>query len=226
MYTGLIWGKNGGGLIPDIKWKRKVKKDVWHQGETLNAAIGQGDDLSTPLQLATMLSRVVNGGYKVTPWLVARDGDKMDLTASSALRNGTPKPFSVSLGGSDIELGIDPKHLRAVMDGLEAVCRQGGTAYASRIVEENMEMGGKTGTSQVKRISKAERATGVRRQEDLPWHLRHHALFVGYAPTQAPRYACCVLVDHGAGGSTAAAPIAHDIMLEIQKRDPKAKPPS
>lgn len=223
---GFDLGEERGGLIPDIKWKRKVKKDVWHQGETLNAAIGQGDVLSTPLQLVTMLARVVNGGYKVTPWLVARDEDRINLTSSSAAIRATPKPFSVSLGSSDIGLGIDPKHLRAVMDGLEAVCRQGGTAYASRIVEENMEMGGKTGTSQVKRISKAERATGVRRQEDLPWHLRHHALFVGYAPTQAPRYACCVLVDHGAGGSIAAAPIAHDIMLEIQKRDPKAKPPS
>ena len=86
-----------------------------------------------------------------------------------------------------------------------------------------MQMGGKTGTSQVKRISKAERASGVRRQEDLPWHLRHHGLFIGYAPVENPRYVCAVIVEHGGSGSGAAAPIAHDIMLEVQKRNPAIK---
>lgn len=90
-------------------------------------------------------------------------------------------------------------------------------------MEMGLEMGGKTGTAQVKRISKAERASGVRRQEDLPWHLRHHALFVGYAPVADPRYACAVIVDHGGSGSGAAAPIARDIMIEVQKRNPAAK---
>lgn len=209
------------GIIPDIAWKRKVMKDTWHQGETLNSAIGQGNVLSTPLQLATMLSRVVNGGIQVIPWL-AGGATKVE----SMEKDGSPsilQPIIPELGNAGISLGLNQRNIRAVMDGLEAVCAPGGTAYASRITDKNMEMGGKTGTSQVKRISKAERASGVRRQEDLPWHLRHHALFVGYAPIQHPRYACCVVVDHGGGGSTAAAPIAHDIMLEIQKRDPKSK---
>lgn len=99
----------------------------------------------------------------------------------------------------------------------------GGTAYAHRIQEAGMEMAGKTGTSQVKRITMAERASGPRRQEDLPWQYRHHALFVCYAPVISPRYACCVVVEHGGGGSTAAAPIAKDIMLECEKRDPASK---
>ena len=85
-------------------------------------------------------------------------------------------------------------------------------------------MAGKTGTAQVRRISSAERAKGVRRNEDLPWELRDHALFVAYAPTIAPRYAISVVVDHGGGGSKTAAPIARDIMLEVLKKDPARKP--
>ena len=98
----------------------------------------------------------------------------------------------------------------------------GGTAYSQRISEPGMEMGGKTGTSQVKRITKAERAAGIK-QESLPWHFRHHALFVGYAPIANPRYACSVIVEHGGGGSAVAAPVAKDILKECQIRDPAAK---
>jgi len=196
------------GLIPDTKWKREVKGEVWHTGESLVSAIGQGAVLSTPLQLATMLSRVVNGGKEVKPWLAGFANEK---------------PLSITLSDNIPELGISKRNLDIVRQGMEAVLQQGGTAYGSRISEEGMAMGGKTGTSQVKRITMAERARGVTRQEDLPWHLRHHALFVGYAPIDRPRYACCVVVDHGIGGSAAAAPIAKDIMLEVQKRDPKSK---
>jgi penicillin-binding protein 2 len=83
-----------------------------------------------------------------------------------------------------------------------------------------MEMAGKTGTSQVRRISAAERATGVIRNEDRPWRERDHALFVGYAPIHAPRYAAAVVVEHGGGGSAVAAPIARDILMECQRRAP------
>jgi len=80
-------------------------------------------------------------------------------------------------------------------------------------------MGGKTGTAQVKRITKADRVAGIK-NEDLVWQHRHHALFVGYAPVDNPRYVVSVVVEHGGGGSAAAAPIARDLMLEVQKRDP------
>lgn len=99
------------------------------------------------------------------------------------------------------------------------VNQQRGTAYGSRIVEEGMAMGGKTGTAQVKRITKQERAAGVK-NEDLAWHFRHHALFVGYAPVDNPRYACSVVVEHGVGGSKAAAPVAKDLLLMVQQRNP------
>jgi penicillin-binding protein 2 len=96
----------------------------------------------------------------------------------------------------------------------------GGTAYRHRIAEPGMELAGKTGTAQVRRISRAERATGVIRNEDLEWRQRDHALYVCYAPLHEPRYAMSVVVEHGGSGSAAAAPIARDIMHEVLKRNP------
>ena len=93
-----------------------------------------------------------------------------------------------------------------------------GTGYKSRITEPGQETAGKTGTVQVRRISKTERETGVRKNQDLPWKERDHALFVGYAPIENPRYAISVVVEHGGGGSKAAAPIARDILVEAQRR--------
>lgn len=193
------------GTVPDTQWKKKQADKTWHPGETINASIGQGYMLASPLQLATMTARVVNGGKAVKPWLAGYSGNQ--------------RLYKIS----DADLGINPKHLELVKRGMEEVMLPGGTAVGSRIKEEGFQMGGKTGTSQVKRITKAERAQGVRRQEDLPWHLRHHALFIGYAPVSDPRYVCAVIVEHGGSGSGAAAPIAHDIMLEVQKRNPATK---
>ncbi len=190
------------GNVPDTAWKRKQADKTWHPGETINASIGQGYMLASPLQLATMTARLVNGGKAVKPWLAGYAGGQ--------------KIYQIS----DEDMGINPKHLELVRRGMEGVMRQGGTAHAMQIKEPEFEMGGKTGTSQVKRITKAERAQGVRRQEDLPWHFRHHALFVGYAPVSNPRYVCSVIVEHGGSGSGAAAPIARDILHEVQKRNP------
>jgi len=193
------------GVVPDTQWKKKQADKVWHPGETINVSIGQGAMLASPLQLATMTARIVNGGKAVKPWLAGYSGEQ--------------KIYSVN----QEPIGVNPAHLELLKRGMEQVLMPGGTAVASRIKEEGFEMGGKTGTSQVKRISKAERAQGVRRQGDLPWHLRHHALFIGYAPVANPRYVCAVIVEHGESGSGAAAPIAHDIMLEVQKRNPASK---
>jgi penicillin-binding protein 2 len=96
---------------------------------------------------------------------------------------------------------------------------QGGTAWGSRITDKRFAMGGKTGTSQVRRITLAERDRGVKKNEDRPWRERDHALFVGFAPVEAPRYVVSVIIEHGGGGSKAAAPIARDVLLEAQRRD-------
>jgi penicillin-binding protein 2 len=125
-----------------------------------------------------------------------------------------------AIGGQDVpvgafaSLGLTPEHLRAVQEGMVAVVNgPGGTASASRIADEALLFAGKTGTSQVRNISAAERASGVIKNDQLPWARRDHALFVGYAPAQAPRYAVSVVVEHGGGGSAVAAPLARDAIL-------------
>jgi penicillin-binding protein 2 len=112
-------------------------------------------------------------------------------------------------------MGFDPDQLRRVQSGMfEVSNHRRGTAYGSRIIEDAFRMAGKTGTSQVRNITAAERASGVIRNEDLPWNRRDHALFVNFAPFEAPEIAVAVVVEHGGGGSTAAAPIARDVTLQ------------
>lgn len=195
------------GLVPNPEWKARVRKQKWTQGETFNVAIGQGALLTTPLQLCVMTARLANGGVAVTPRLI-RSGD-------------TPET-KVALPSEGV--GVDPEHLKIIHAGMDAVTNQGGTAARSRLQIEGFTMAGKTGTAQVRRITRAERARGVRKNDALPWELRDHALFIAYAPVEAPKYAISVIVDHGGGGSTAAAPIARDIVTELLKRDPSAKP--
>ncbi|HET8727656.1 MAG TPA: penicillin-binding protein 2 [Alphaproteobacteria bacterium] len=194
------------GLMPTTAWKLANIGESWHQGETLIASIGQGFVLATPLQLATMTARLVNGGKAVRPRVTQHIGLPNDPA------NAVP-PVP--------DIGLDPAALDSVVRGMVAVTEGSrGTARSAQIRVEGMEMGGKTGTSQVRRITAAERAAGVTSNEDLPWRRRDHALFVGFAPVHAPRYACSVVVEHGGGGSAVAAPIARDILQECQERDP------
>ena len=197
------------GLTPTRAWKQERYGQSWQVGDTLNAAIGQGYILASPLQLAVMAARVASG-TNVTPRLVrAIDGVPQEITPPLA------------------PLDISAKNLAAVRGGMYAVSNsQGGTAYRSRIADPAMEMAGKTGTSQVRNITAAERARGVFRNEDLPWERRDHALFVCFAPYNAPRYAVAVVVEHGGGGSLAAAPIARDILLRTLRGPDLANYPS
>jgi len=189
------------GFVPSRTWKLATKRQTWQQGETLIAAIGQGYMLSTPLQLATMAARIANGGHAVVPRIVAAIGGK---------------PAEIVKAGP---LGIDPRHLEIVQAGMSAVVNENiGTAYAARIMKAGMEMAGKTGTAQVRRISEAEREEGVTANDALPWKERDHALFAGFAPIEAPRFAVSVVIEHGGSGGHAAAPIARDIMQECQIR--------
>ena len=195
------------GLIPTKSWKRAVIGQPWVVGETLVAGIGQGFVLTTPLQLATMTARMVNGGKAVLPHL-ARDR----MFREDMIARGKPEYPSIN---------VDPAHLKILMDAMEKVTDDPrGTAHAARIKRPDMSMAGKTGTAQVRRISLRERESGVRKNEELPWRFRDHALFVGYAPIENPRYAISVVVEHGGGGSSVAAPIARDVMIETLERDP------
>ena len=192
------------GLLPTRDWKRATIGVPWQMGETLITGIGQGFVLATPLQLAVMTARIANGGRAVTPRIARR----------------APPPEGAEPDQAADDLGLVPAHLQIVREGMIGVVNgRRGTARASAIKEPGMEMAGKTGTSQVRRISKAEREAGVFKNEDLPWERRDHALFVGYAPIDAPRYAVSVIIEHGGGGSKAAAPVARDILVMAQKLD-------
>jgi penicillin-binding protein 2 len=203
------------GLIPSRDWKLATTGTAWSQGETLIAGIGQGSVLATPLQLATMVARLVTG-RAVSPRLVRANG----LMPTG----GDPAPPDFP------PLGINPRALALVLDGMNAVVNeQGGTAYAARITEPGFAMGGKSGTSQVRHISEFEREHGVRKARQIPWKERDHALFLAFAPVGAPRYVCATVVEHGGasggGGSAVAAPICRDLLLEAQRRDPARRVP-
>ena len=184
------------GLAPDKAWKTEIRGEEWRIGDTVNASIGQGYVLASPLQLAIMTARVATG-RNVTPRLI----HKID---------GVEQP-----SGAGESLGLNENFLRRVRAGMYDVSNhQRGTAYGSRIVAEGMQMAGKTGTSQVRRITAEERAGGVTSNADLPWERRDHALWVNFAPYDNPRYAVCIVVEHGGGGSAVAAPIGRDITLQ------------
>lgn len=184
------------GLVPDKEWKLRERGAEWVIGDSVNAAIGQGFVLASPLQLAVLSSRIATG-RAISPRLVKSiDGVE------------TPRPQAA-------DLGLNPNHLLQVRRAMYGVSNhRHGTAYRSRIVAEGLRMAGKTGTSQVRNITTAERARGVTSNEDLPWDRRDHALFVNFAPFDAPRIAVAVVVEHGGGGSIAAAPIARDVTLQ------------
>lgn len=202
--TGIGVAEERSGLMPDKDWKLGRFGELWQPGETLVASIGQGYILATPLQLAVMTARIVNGGYAIKPWVTAFIGDEPHEM----------RPWE--------RVNVSKSSLDLMMKGMERVTSPPkGTAHKSQIPEKALRMGGKTGTSQVRRITMQERIDGLD-NKDLPWRLRHHALFVGYAPLTKPRYVCAVVVEHGGGGSTAAAPIARDILYQAQKLDPAA----
>lgn len=204
--TGVDLPNERPGLIPDRAWKKKTLKQPWHPGETLINAIGQGYVLATPLQLATMTARIANGGLAVEPH-VARDL----IQDKSAQPRPAPNWPSC---------GMAQKNINWVRKGMFAVSNEpGGTAFRARIEQEGMWLSGKTGSAQVRRISMRERESGVKKNDELPWKERDHALFVAYAPEDNPRYSIAVVVEHGGGGSAVAAPIARDIMIEVQKRE-------
>ena len=181
------------GVVPNKEWKFKRDGSRWSLGETLNASIGQGYILTTPLQLVTMASRIASNGLNITP------------------------TFTIGKNKNGFEsLNINKQHLDYIKKAMERVVTgKKGTAKNYKIGSKKFEMAGKTGTVQVVRISKAEREEGVVKNEDREWKKRDHALFIGYAPAHNPKYAISVVVEHGGSGSSVAAPIARDVFKHL-----------
>ena len=183
------------GTIPDSEWKRKrfeksrklVERPDWTRSDTLNAVIGQGFVIINPLQLAVMASRIASG------------------------RLDQPKLIGVHTQLSPA-LDVPAKHLEAVRRGMWEVVNGDGTAGASRITIPGVEMAGKTGTAQVRRIA------GGQRGQSGDWRYRDHGLFVFFAPFDKPRYAGSVVIEHGMGGARAAAPVAKDVLTYLFDR--------
>jgi penicillin-binding protein 2 len=180
------------GTVPDSEWKRRryqqnrrlIERPDWTQSDTLNASIGQGFLIVNPLQLGVMAARIASG-RDVNPLLIGRGH----------------KPAA--------PLNLPAEHFEIVRKGMWEVVNGAGTAGRSRLPFENIQMGGKTGTAQVRRI------TGSQRGQSGDWKYRDHGLFVFFAPTDNPRYAGSVVIDHGMGGARAAAPIAKDVLTYL-----------
>ncbi len=198
-------GAEAKGTVPSRAWKRAYYRNdppnqTWFPGETLSVAIGQGAVTATPLQLAVMSARIATH-RAVRPRLIRAIGDEL-----------VPQPAFDALGG-------EAAHMDPIRDGMNAVVNEWGTAARSSLQPDYL-MAGKTGTSQVVGL-KRDPKTGRRlKNEELPWQYRDHALFVAFAPYENPRYACCVVVEHGGSGSRAAGPRARDIMRAVLEKDP------
>ena len=195
------------GLMPTRRWKEVVLGEQWLQGDTYNAGIGQGYILTTPLQLAVMAAILANDGYKIKPTILVPEN----------------RDASVCHGEY---LNLSKTHLQLMREGMfNVVNKSEGTGKAAYVNVNGKLIAGKTGTTQVKRISMKEREQGLRSQDDIPWEERNHALFVSFGPTDNPRYALAVVIEHGGGGAKTAAPIAKAIMEAALKLDPASKPP-
>ncbi|WP_233355645.1 penicillin-binding protein 2 [Henriciella litoralis] len=202
---GQVWdlGLTGGrgGTVPDDAWKRRALGEPWYEGETLNYGIGQGYLSTSPLQLALMTARIAGRGRIIEPYIIGQ-GPRPDK----------PIPY---------EAKLDEEMMDRMMAGMYGVTSEaGGTAWRSGDLGlGGPRMAGKSGTAQVRRISEAERRSGILKGEEIARKLRDHALFVAYAPADNPKYAVAVVVEHGESGSGAAAPFARDILATAIRRD-------
>ena len=205
--TGIGLPGEQGGLIPTRDWKMKRFGVSWQQGDTLSAGIGQGYVNATPIQLCTQAARIATG-KAVSPRLTHQVGGALQPHLEPAPLAFSDKAFAMVRQGMGMAVNVP-----------------GGTAYGARILQPGFEMAGKTGTAQVRRITKEERASGLKPQSQLPWNQREHALFIAFAPLDNPRYAAAIVLEHGGNAHTEPqVKFARDILTFAQQRDTLGKP--
>ena len=206
------------GLVPNTEWKRKNIGKGWVLGETLITGIGQGYFQSTPIQLCLMMAQLANGGYEITPRII---DDKYSLPPiiNAWRQEFTAKSKNLEISNSGLKKLFDnQENVKFVLDALYGASNEPmGTSYRSRHVKAKYMFAGKTGTSQVKKITAEERELDLK-NKDLPYEQRDHALFIAYAPYKNPRYAISVIIEHGGTGSSAAAPIAKKVIKKVMDR--------
>ena len=200
------------GLFPNTSWKKNNLGKGWVLGETLITGIGQGYIQTTPLQLCLMTAQIANGGYSIKPKIIVNNNPLNFAQAKKAMEKQ-------SLINSNTQLFKDKKNIKIIQEAMFSSTNEiMGTSYRSRIDDPKYQFAGKTGTAQVKRISKRERELDLK-LEQIPYNDRDHALYVAYGPYKNPRYALSIIVEHGGSGSKAAAPMAKKLFKLIIDRD-------
>jgi len=220
------------GLIPDTQWKKNILGKGWVIGETLITGIGQGYMQTTPLQLCLMTAQLANGGHKIYPKITINENDDTydDVKAMIKKNYEINKELDQGLLESSQELFSftkDKKHdvlykkfenIKLIREAMFASTNEvRGTSYSSRIKDPKYQFAGKTGTSQVRRITKAARELDLNTSE-IPYNERDHALYVAFGPYKNPRYALSIVIEHGGSGSSTAAPIAKKLFKLIVDR--------
>ena len=210
------------GVVPNTSWKKKYIGQNWYLGETLHSGIGQGYFQSTPIQLCLMTAQIANGGFEIKPRIIF-DKKKNNLKEYLKFKNenpGQPLPEDLLTSNFDLKpLFKNQENIKTIKDAMYSSSNEpGGTSYRSRLEDKRFTFAGKTGSSQIKKFTEAQRTAEVK-QENLVYKDRDHALFVAFAPVSDPKYAISVVVEHGGSGSKAAAPIAKQVIKKVIERD-------
>jgi len=185
------------GLIPSTQWKKNNLGRNWLLGETMITGIGQGYIQTTPLQLCLMTAQIANGGYKIKPKIT------VDKETQSILSENYEPLFN------------NQKNIKLIQETMfSSVNEIRGTSYSSRINDPKYQFAGKTGTAQVKRITKLDRELDLDTSE-IPYEERDHALYIAFGPYKSPQYAMSIIIEHGGSGSSAAAPIAKELFKAV-----------
>ncbi len=210
------------GVVPSTTWKKKYIGQNWYLGETLHSGIGQGYFQSTPIQLCLMTAQIANGGFEIKPRIIF-DKEKNNLKEYLKFKNenpGQPLPQELLVSNFDLKpLFKNQENIKIIKDAMYSSTNEpGGTSYRSRLEDSQFTFAGKTGSSQIKKFTEAQREAEVK-QESLDYKDRDHALFIAYAPVKDPKYAISVVVEHGGSGSKSAAPIAKQVIKKVLERD-------
>jgi len=220
------------GLVPSTQWKKNNLGEGWVIGETLITGIGQGYIQTTPLQLCLMTAQLANGGHQIYPKITVNENDETYVEAKALIEKNSKINKEIEKGLSESSEGLfsfikDKKHgvlyknfenIKLIQEAMFASTNEiKGTSYSSRIKDPKYQFAGKTGTSQVKRITARERELNLKTSE-ITYKDRDHALFVAFGPYKNPRYALSIVIEHGGSGSSTAAPIAKKLFKLIIDR--------
>ena len=207
---GAYFENEKSGQFPDTEWKKNNLGKGWVLGETLITGIGQGYTQTTPIQLCLMTAQIANGGYKINPKIITDDNQLTSEEIKKAVQKNNFQP-NLPLFDNQNNIKIVQKAMFSSTNELR------GTSYRSRIEDPKYQFAGKTGTAQVKRISKRERELDLKTSQ-IPYNERDHALYVAFGPYKNPRYALSIIVEHGGSGSSTAAPMATKLFKLIIDR--------